>query len=203
MKEQGPPLEELLDRLLSIPDEFINTKDYSDNFRKEVSVPALLNDMLLDNGGSALSDEEISKTFPDNIEKQPGKKLKLTAIISILCYLFEDNFFTGTKSHAELIKSFILSDELLELSKAIDKPADFITDPERREEICRRALDALNYYPYGESEENSSDRLLTLDSVERKKILTKTGEAQKRAKQIHEAMMRKEAEEAASKMSRE
>jgi len=160
----------------------------------------LINDMLIDNGGTPLSDDEIPVYFND---KKENKNNIYHELVSILCYIFEDNFFTEKQSEAELIKSFLLSPGLIELSKTVKSADEFIDDPERREEICRMALNALNYFPQGETEKNAEDRLLTLASVERRKILTRTGEARERAKQLREAMMRKEAEEAASKMSRE
>ncbi len=202
MKISGPPIELLIDRIIAIPEDFLEKKSKSYDPLNKIYVPAIINDLLLDNGGTPLSYEELLQLSP---EKKENKKEKnnYPGLVSILCYIYEDNFFTENKSHSGLIKSFLLSPELIELSKAVDSADDFINDPDRREEICRRALDALNYFPQGENELNSADRLLTLNSVERKKIMVKTAEAQLRAKQIHEAMMQKEAEEAASKMSRE
>lgn len=207
MKNPGPPIEALIDRLISIPEDFITGTSGINNSGTEISLPALVNDLLIDNGGIPLNDVETMKLLS---EKKSGKAVSKTsqknnypALAAILCYIYEDRFFTEKKNSAESIKKFLLSDELHELSNAVESAEEFINDPDRREEICRRALDALNYCPHGENEKNSADRLLTLDSVERKKILIKTIEAQKRAKDIHDAMMQKEAEEAASKMSRE
>jgi hypothetical protein len=207
MKNPGPPIEALIDRLISIPEDLITGTSGINNSGTEISLPALVNDLLIDNGGIPLNDVETVKLLS---EKKSGKAVSKTrqksnypALAAILCYIYEDRFFTEKKNSAESIKKFLLSDGLHELSNAVESAEEFINDPDRREEICRRALDALNYYPQGENEKNSADRLLTLDSVERKKILIKTIEAQKRAKDIHDAMMQKEAEEAASKMSRE
>lgn len=203
MKNPGPPIESLIDRLIAIPEEFINGSLKAET---GLSLPALINDLLLDNGGKTLNDDEIKKIMSEKKTGGTGSKMKKNNyhdLAAILCYIYEDRFFTDKKGNAELIKKFLLSDQLAELSDAADSAIEFISDPDRREEICRRALDALNYFPLGENEKNSADRLLTLDSVERKKILIKTVEAQKRAKEIHDAMMQKEAEEAASKMSRE
>lgn len=207
MKNPGPPIEALIDRLISIPEDFITGTSGINNSGTEISLPALVNDLLIDNGGIPLNDVETVKLLS---EKKSGKAVSKTrqknnypALAAILCYIYEDRFFTEKKNSAESIKKFLLSDELHELSNAVESAEEFINDPDRREEICRRALDVLNYCPQGENEKNSADRLLTLDSVERKKILIKTIEAQKRAKDIHDAIMQKEAEEAASKMSRE
>jgi len=202
MKKPGPQLEALIDRLTAIPGDFFKPDGKLKNSGSGVSIPALVNDMLLDNGGTPFSDDEILKRFSDKNELK-NKKSIFPELVSILSYIFEDKFFTGEKNSAELIKAFLLSPGLKDLSEAVESSEDFINDPDRREELCRMALNALNYYPDGETEKNAGDRLLTLDSVERKKILVKTREAQLRAKQLKEAMMAREAEEAASKMSRE
>jgi len=202
MKNPGPPLEELIDHLILIPGEFTVNNLSSDAAGKQIYVPAIINDMLLDLGGTPLTDEEILNHFPGKKNSKPDN-INYFQIVSILCYIYEYKYFTEKKSGSEKIKSFLLSQKLIELSKAVRSADDFITDPDRREELCRAALDAAGYYPEGENEKYSMDRLTTLDSVERKKILTKTAEAQKRAKELKEAMMRQEAEEAASKMSRE
>lgn len=207
MKNPGPPIEVLIDRLISIPEDFTIRTSGINYSVTEISLPALVNDLLIDNGGIPLNDVEITKLLSDKKSGKTGsstrQKDNYPGLAAILCYIYEDHFFTDKKNSAESIKKFLLSDELHELSKAVESADEFISDPDRREEICRRALDALNYYPLGENEKNSEDRLLTLDSIERKKILIKTIEAQKRAKDIHDAMIQKEAEEAASKMSRE
>ena len=201
MKNPGPPLEAMIDHLILIPGEFLEGNQKSAD-PVIINVPAIVNDLLLDLGGVPLRDEEILKHFPGKKESKSDKN-NYTGLVSILCYIYEYNFFTEKKSGSEQIKSFLLSQKLIELSKAVKSADEFITDPDRREELCRVALNVLNYYPDGENEKNAMDRLNTLDSVERKKILIKTEEAQKRARELREAMMRQEAEEAASKMSRE
>lgn len=202
MKNPGPPLQELIDHLILIPGEFTGKSDKSADTAARISIPAIVNDLLLDLGGVPLSDEETPADFLSKKENkaETDNYLKL---ISILCYIYEYRFFIENKSGSEKIKSFLLSQRLIDLSRAVKSSDEFITDPERREEICRAVLDAAGYYPEGENEKNARDRLSTLDSVERKIILTRTAEAQKKARELREAMMRKEAEEAASKMSRE
>jgi hypothetical protein len=79
----------------------------------------------------------------------------------------------------------------------------FVADQERREELTRLTLDFLGFVPQGETETKAKDRLTTLNSVERAYLMEKTRQAQERARQLREEMARQEAEEAASKMSRE
>lgn len=202
MKNPGPPLQELIDHLILIPGEFTGKNEKSPDNSGKISIPAIVNDLLLDLGGEALSDSEIPAEFHNTGHVKPAVNNYLR-LVSILCYIFEYRFFMENKTSPENIKSFLLSKRLVDLSGAVKSADEFITDPDRREEICRTALDVSGYYPDGENEKHARDRLLTLDSVERKAILTRTAEAQKKAREIKEAMMRQEAEEAASKMSRE
>lgn len=79
----------------------------------------------------------------------------------------------------------------------------FVTDPDRREELVRLCLAALGLRPEAESEAQALDRLTTLSSVKREKVIRATKEHLERARQLREAMRRKEAEEAAAKATRE
>ena len=79
----------------------------------------------------------------------------------------------------------------------------FISDPDRREELVRLALRALDLHPAGENETQASDRLTTLSSVERSRVIRETRAAQERIRQIREAMQKKAAEEAAAAYGRE
>ena len=55
----------------------------------------------------------------------------------------------------------------------------------------------------GESANDASDRLMQVDSIERRKLIMEAAEKQKKAKKLAEEIRRKAAEEAASKMSGE
>ena len=79
----------------------------------------------------------------------------------------------------------------------------FVDDPDRREELARAALAALDLRPQGETEPQARDRRTTLDSVERHAVLQKTRAAEERARQVREAMARKAAQEAAASYGRE
>ena len=79
----------------------------------------------------------------------------------------------------------------------------FVSDPERREELARLALKALGLRPAGETGVEAQDRLTTVSSVERRRVILGTRNAQRRAAEIREAMRKKAAEEAAAKASRE
>jgi hypothetical protein len=78
-----------------------------------------------------------------------------------------------------------------------------VGDPDRREELVRVCLAELGLRPRGETVAQAMDRLNTLDSVERKRVVDQTREAEARARQIREAMARRAAQEAAARYSPE
>ena len=78
-----------------------------------------------------------------------------------------------------------------------------MTDGDRREELVRLCLSELGIRPAGETVDEATDRLNTLDSVERVNVVRKTRKAEARARKIREEMARKRAEEAAARYSPE
>jgi len=196
MKREGPSLEALMDRLASVPQDILDDYSSSPESKKGIYLPALVNDMLVEMGGSPVTAEEAG-----SLDRSRGENY--THLAGILSWLFHDSYFVSSGVEPGLVRSLIFSDRLATLARSAESHELFITDPDRREELCRLALDAVGLFPAGENGKRARERLQSLDSIERKKILDKTAEAQKRAREIREAMLRQEAEEAASKMSRE
>lgn len=89
-------------------------------------------------------------------------------------------------------------------SLAAVAPANkLIDDEERREELVRKTLMALNLLLPGESRKEAEDRLTQVDSVERQRIVSEAAAKEKRTREVREAMIKKAAEEAAAKETRE
>jgi hypothetical protein len=86
---------------------------------------------------------------------------------------------------------------------ALVNARQWVTDPDRREELARLCLNALGLRPAGESRAEARDRLNTVSSVERRRVLHATRAAELRAAEIREAMRKKAAEEAAARYSPE
>ena len=80
---------------------------------------------------------------------------------------------------------------------------ELIRDPERREELSRLALARLGYRPAGESDAQAQDRLVSLSSIERSRVLKASRAAEERARSIREALRKKAADESADKWTRE
>ncbi|HNF58686.1 MAG TPA: hypothetical protein PLN89_03850, partial [Elusimicrobiota bacterium] len=70
-------------------------------------------------------------------------------------------------------------------------------------ELARRLLKALDLRPEGETPAQAEDRLGALDSVELRRVMEASRQAQERAKSVLEAMRKKAAQEAAAQYGRE
>ena len=76
-------------------------------------------------------------------------------------------------------------------------------DPERREELARVTLAAFELRPAGESLAQAQDRLQAISGAERKRLIEAVQAAEKRAREVREALLAKAAAEAADKDTRE
>jgi hypothetical protein len=160
-------------------------------------VGAIVSDLMVDLGGTRLSPDEIDAfVLPES-----RYNANLLTVTAITAHLLHDEFFRRTGGFAPAALQF-LRDALKDLAR-LNEARVFVNDGERREELTRLALRALGLRPRGENSAQAQDRLTALDSVERRRVVEEARSAQIRAQQIREALARKEAEEAASKMMRE
>jgi hypothetical protein len=119
-------------------------------------------------------------------------------MLSVAVWLLHDPWFL---ERPELVKAswqFLQNAGLLRLSTLV-KTEHTVSDPDRREEFARFCLSHIGLRPKGESLATASDRLASLNSIERKRILQETADAEKRAREIREAMAAAKAQEAASR----
>jgi len=124
----------------------------------------------------------------------PGR-MKLLAIV---CWLLHDNWFVERGNLAAAMWKLMASAKLKKLCDLV-KPVAFVHDADRREELTRLCLDLLGLRPRGETAAIAADRLTTLDSVERERILRGTAAAERRAREVREAMAKDHAQESASR----
>lgn len=190
-KQQGPLLETLTHRLSECPQDFLLDPT-------QLNVLAIVNDTIEALGGAI--DMETSRAFnsikiPDNLEKN---RLQLTAIT---CWLLHDDWFVRESRFASQSMRFI-TERLPELARLVQAPK-FVSEADRREELARLCLSALHLVPQGETEEKAMDRLTTLSSAERQRVLRESRAAEERALAIRKAMEKKRAEEAAAAYARE
>lgn len=194
MKKEGPMLQALTRRLAEAPAEFL-APPWRDGMG-EVRVAAVVSDLLQDLGGALPPAQEIESAFDPE-----GKPDAWLNTVLVACWLLHDPWFASERGHAVQALEFLRSG-LAELS-ALARPETLVTDPERREELSRRALAGLGLRPAGETEAQARDRLDSVDSVERRSVVEKSKAQQGRLKKLLEAMREKAAREAAAKATPE
>ncbi len=196
MPDTGPPIELLTRRLAETPSDFLSPVLASD--RGAVNLPAVVSDLVCDLGGEPLSSAEAKRY--DSRDKATADELRL---VLISCWLLHDPWFLARGSLAQKALHFL--DVGLAPTARVVKSEKFVSDPDRREELARLCLAALELTPEGENELQARDRLTTLNSVERQRVLAETRKAQEaqRQRQIQEEMERRKAAEAAPAWGRE
>lgn len=191
---EGPPLEALLRRVAETPADFLAEPRIGNS--GQVHVPAVVGDLLEQLGG-----------FPPVAELEPyepgegkGERNRL-AVVLILSWLLADDWFrTADLERSAVLR--LLDEGARELGAG--SPANrYLTDPDRREELVRLALARLALRPAGESEAQAEDRLASMSSKERARVIGASRLAEERARAIREALAKKAAEESADKWTRE
>ena len=194
MTATGPTLESLTRRLQDTPGDFL--AEPLINGRGAVAVPAVVSDLFVAYGAPGL-DTDTAATFQHFDSEENRNWLRCVLIAS---WLLSDPQFVAARP-VDAAWTF-LSSGLRELARTVAS-APFVTDPDRREELARRCLHALDLVPAGETPAHAADRLTTLDSVERARVLAETAYAEARATAVRNAMHEKAAAEAAAKATRE
>jgi hypothetical protein len=194
MQEEGPPLEALTRRLAECPAEFLMEPRVGK--AGAVHTAAVVADLLRDLGAPALPD--LSPFEPAGPAEAHANRLQA---VLVAAWLLHDPWFRARRVLAAQALLFLLRD-LPELAPLVPAPR-LVTDPDRREELARLCLKALNLRPLGETVEQAQDRLTTISSLERQRVIREARAAEERMRQIREAMRRKAAREAATKFRRE
>lgn len=194
MEKIGPDLPRLTRRLAEIPADFLDEPKIGKGGR--LVVAALVNDLVKRFGRRATASE--LSLFEGSNPKQDRNRLQLIAIATWL--LAEEWFATANISAESLLE--LLAQQLTEMASAT-RADKFVTDSERREEFARVILARLNFRPASESKAQAIDRLSSLSSIERQRLLEESRAAEKRAREIREALARKAAQESADKWTRE
>ncbi len=194
MKKIGPQLEVLLHRLAETPQDFLSEP----KIRKKgiVYVPAVVQD-LLDRLDRRITAKELEVFEGEN----PTRDRNRLIVTLIFCWLLADDWFVQAKTSSVKVLS-LLSEQAKDLANQIPA-AKLINDPDRREELVRISLAHFGYRPEGETEAQAQDRLASLSSIERARILEASRAAEQRSREIREALRRKAAEESADKWTRE
>lgn len=189
----GPPLELLLRRLIDTPLDFLDAP----RARRggQVATAALVADLIALHGGRA--------TLRDLAPFMPGAETDSNRLIlaAIATWWLSANELSQLQlERARLL--VVLNEAVSELAGAA--PAErYVAEPDRREEFARVLLDRLGLLPEGETLAQAQDRLSSVSSLERRRLLEASRAAEARARAIREALARKAASESADKWTRE
>jgi hypothetical protein len=197
MDNEGPLLETLLRRLSECPIEFIETCTTPTG---PLQLIAILSDHYREFGDANPMGKDAARFtwLEPNVKKSKKVTMRHWGVLSVATWLLHDDWFLV---HPELSKASWqwLNSQSLERLSAIVSPEQCINDPDRREELVRICLESMKLRPKGETIEQAIDRKQTLDSVEREGILRATAAAERRAREVREAMAKKKALESASR----
>lgn len=201
MTSEGPHLEALTRRLAETPADILAEPRFGN--QGLISVDAVVADVLSALAGRPLTKAEAEAVVwvyraQTSAAKTRRRHFRLALVAA---WLLADPWFQG-RNLAEGARQFLLGEELKALAESVEV-TKLVADPDRREELARLGLSALGLRPSGENEAQAQDRLTTLSSVERERVIRAARQAEERARQIREEMARKAAEEAADKWNRE
>jgi hypothetical protein len=196
VQTEGPQLDTLTRRLAETPRPFLAEPRIRG--RGEVELPAVVADLLLA-VGSELPEVAAARSYRPETKGQRNRA-RLTLIA---CWVLYDDWFHDQPDLASPMAE-LLQEALDPLAALIDAER-FVADPERREELVRLLLHRLQLRPAGESQPQAADRLKSLDSVERDRLIreSKVREERAKAKRLREEMASRRAREAAAKANRE
>lgn len=193
-----PTIDALTRRLSECPQDFL-AEPMSKGKPEGTNVAAVVADLLEDLGtplGEGVTAGEVAGWNATGVADRNWLRLVL-----VTCWLCHDGWLREEARHAVKVKGF-LQRGLRPLAGLV--AADlFVTDPDRREELARALLAALGLRPAGENEAQASDRLRSLSSVERAKVVAETKAQAERARKLREKMEAEAARQAAARYSSE
>lgn len=181
--QEGPALELLHHRLVDIPVEFVDNPD----------VGALLHDTL--------RQLNLPITGPQLAQWRKQAALENHTLLPLFCWLLvSPELSAGGLAIGQVWNLLTVTSPRL---ATLAKVKQVLNDTDRREELLRLMLADLDRRPAGESPTQAQDRLSSISSLERARVLEAARAAEARAQEIREALRRKAAEEGADKWARE
>ncbi|HYQ62665.1 hypothetical protein [Actinophytocola sp.] len=175
------PVARLTRRLADTPPDFL---------AEDAVVAAVVGDLLLMAGGSALRADEAVRF------ESGTPNWRRTVLVT--CWLLADPALLARGPM--VLSAWLTAPDLVTLSALVD-PLKFVRDPDRREELARVTMRALALAPAAETPEQATDRLSTVDSARRHEVLLAAKVAEERAATVRKAMEEQRAREAAARYS--
>ena len=195
MQEEGPVLETLTRRLAECPADFLAEPRVGRS--GVVQVAAVAADLLRELG-MVFGSPSLPAFEATGAAEPERNRLQM---VLVACWLLYDPWFRERRSDGARAYRF-LAEELGELALLVRAPK-LVSDPDRREELARLCLKGLGLRPAGETLAQAQDRLTTLSTLERRRVIRESRAAEERMRAIREAMKKEAAEEAAAKLRRE
>jgi hypothetical protein len=191
MSSTDIPLESLTRRLAECPSEFLAEPALGK--LGTINVAAVVADLIHDLGGLPLAPEALAP-FTSAAPKTARNHLRL---VLVTCWLLHDLAF---REQTKIARNAwrVLTQSLNKFSEHVSAEK-CVTDPDRREELVRLCLRELNLRPAGETEVQAQDRLATLNSAERQRVIKEARKAEARAQDIRRKMAEEAAQRAESK----
>lgn len=181
-------------RLAEIPPEFLDEPSVAGH--GALAVPAIVGDLLRMHRVQAPG--AVLAHFHGSSARADRNRLALAVLA---CWLLADEaLIAASLPQAALVD--VLSALVTDMA-AITPAHAFVHDAERREELVRAILARLDLRPLGETPAQAHDRLAAISATQRRALLDASRKAEKRAREVREALARKLAEESADKWTRE
>lgn len=211
MTASGPLLQQLTRRLAETPPELLS--DPAVGGKPGVETGAVVGDVLRGLGLLNPQSRWLAELHPMAADKKQVNQLR---VMLIAAWLLADPWFrgkAGANSLAADAQNWLYGGSIAELAALTGADA-FVKDDDRREELARLCLKALGLVPQGEEPAQAQDRLESISSVERQRVIAASRRVQdearkrraaeaERERKVREEMAKKAAEEAAAKGTRE
>lgn len=203
----GPLIQQLTRRLAETPADMLAEPAVGTNAGVETG--AVVGDVLRGLGLLNPDARWLATLHPDRADRNQRNTLR---VMLAAAWLLADPWFRGKTNPADA-QNWLYDGSIAELA-ALTSADALVKEDDRREELARLCLKALGFVPQGENEAQAQDRLESISSVERNRVIAaarkindvarkKRAEEEARARKVREEMQRKAAEAAAAKGTRE
>lgn len=196
MQNEGPSLASLMHRMGECPPEFFDATMPEERGRE--TTIAILRDVFFE--FTPWNPYAPENPWVRHLRRSPPteNEQRFRGLLAAVAWLLHDDWFRAHPETAAKAWDWFQSDSFRQLSELV-RPNSFLSDMDRREELVRLCLAAMHLRPQGESIDQAMDRRTTLDTVERSRVMSATIAAERRAREIREAMAAKAAQESASR----
>ncbi len=185
-----PTISELIHHIKQCPTGFIGLP--MQKGCGEVATEALVNDALRAITGSLTAPRLVEI----DADRRSENELRL---MQVCCWLMTHPSFSGTS--CEKLQKFLLTG-LGDVAEVVNTEA-WISDEERAEELARLLLAAIDKIPANESAAEARDRLDSVNTVQRRKVIEESRAAIERTRELRRKMAEAKAREAANVYGRE